>query len=1007
MSKIQVRKLLVVLIALPAVVLFALSLKPTATHAQTPPWPTSPPAQICGNTTLLSGPSTAPSGAITVPAGDNSSYNFNQTGVTFYFESGVHTLANDQYGQIITRNGNTYIGAPGAILDGQNINKYAFTNDASNVTIKYLTIRNFGSGMDNNNEGVVNHDSGTGWTVEYNTITNNDGAGVFIGTDNVVRYNCLKDNGQYGFSMFKPPVEGERAIKNIELDHNEIVGNNQDDWESEIEGCGCTGGGKFWDVEGATITNNWVHDNLSVGLWADTNNVDFLFEGNYIEDNEDEGIWYEISYNATIRNNTIKQNAWAKGERNQGSPAPAIYLSESGGDSRLAATVSGSTKLRVYDNYFEDNFSGVSIYENANRFCNSNGNTSKGYCTPFVSPNLIPTPHDYDYADPINASHPCYTNVANEPHKSDCRWNAQNIEVYENEFHFDDQVVPCVGTYCGAQALIATGADNLSWSPYTVSGIQNDVMFNNGNLFYDNVYVGNWKFAKGWGETISFSSWQASPYNQDDGSTISGQTGPTATPTPTAGPTATPTPTQAPSGPVANHLDSNTATLESTIGQWAAWFSASVARTSEAAHSGANSLKITVTEPFGWGVELANWPGFDATPGSKVINVWGKLGSGTNIQPTMTVKWLNSSNSVLQTDVVPLPTLTSSWQRAKAYVTAPAGTDTVLVTFSGSGSANDYMYIDDVVVGDFVNVVDTDSSGLEASVGQWAAWYSSTVTTSTASAHTGAKSLLMTVTDPWGWGVQSDNWPGFDASSGTKRITFWAKQAAGNITNVSLRVKWRDVNGDTVKTDVVPLTGLDTTWKISAMDVLAPANTETVSLEFYSTSGSVNDALYLDDISIVDVTNVLNTNSSGFESTVGDWSDWYSATISTSSAQSYSGSQSLVVNVTDPWGWGAYIDNWPGYATTPGDKRVSFSARQGSGSISNVSLRAQWLDANGDLLQTDTLNIGSLSTSWKRASAQFTSPAGTATYYLELISSSGTIGDAVYIDEIIVADVEE
>ena len=66
-----------------------------------------------------------------------------------------------------------------------------------------------------------------------------------------------------------------------------------------------------------------VLDNLSTGLWADTNDIDFLFDSNWIEHNTGEGIWYEISYNATISRNVIKRNAWANGNRNTGSPAPS------------------------------------------------------------------------------------------------------------------------------------------------------------------------------------------------------------------------------------------------------------------------------------------------------------------------------------------------------------------------------------------------------------------------------------------------------------------------------------------------------------------------------------------------------------------------------------------------------------------------------------------------------------------------------------------------------------
>ncbi|MCE9667892.1 right-handed parallel beta-helix repeat-containing protein [Myxococcus stipitatus] len=805
---------------------------------QTPPWPTSPPAPICGNASILDGPSTAPAGAITVPAGDNSGFDFNQPGATFWFAPGVHTLAQDVYGQIIARANTTYIGAPGAILDGQNVNLYAFTGNVPNVTIRHLTIRNFGRGLDNNNEGVVNHDSGTGWTVEYNTIVGNDGAGVFLGSGNVVRYNCLKDNGQYGFSMFRPPVEGGSAIEDITLDHNEITGNNTDDWESRIEGCGCTGGGKFWDVRGARVTNNWVHDNRGTGLWADTNNIDFLFEGNYIESNDGEGIWYEISYNATIRNNTLRRNAWVSGNRNLGSPGPAIYLSESGGDARLATTVSGAPKILIHDNLFEDNFSGVSIYENANRFCNSNGNTSKGYCTPFVTPTLLPeSPRNYEYPNPISATHPCYTLVASEPYKTDCRWQSKNIEVRANEFRFDPAVVPCAGSYCGAQALYATGADNIPWSPYTVAGIQADVMFNNGNSFHDNAYFGPWRFAKGYGETVNFATWRAAPYNQEAGSTIEGDTG-----GPPTGPGAT-----------GNDLDADTSTLEGSLGQWSAWYSATVAQSSTEAHGGTHSLRVDVTDAWGWGVQLANWPGFTTAPGVKVISLWGKLGAGTGLTPKLTARWLDASQTVLQTHEVTLPALTTTWQRVGAVVDAPAGASTLVVSLTGGGSSGDFFFVDDIVVGNAPNALDAASAGGEGSVGQWSGWYAATVAAATEDAYRGVGSLRMSVTDAWGWGIQLSNWPGFSASAGAKRVSYAVRRGSGSITGVALRVRWLDASQALLQTDLLPLTALTSSWQQVIANVVAPVGTTSVFLDIHGASGAVGDILYLDDIVITDL----------------------------------------------------------------------------------------------------------------------------------------------------------
>ena len=60
-------------------------------------WPSTP-TQVCGNSQVLNGPATAPAGAITVPAGNNSNVNFKTAGATYWFAPGVHTLAADKYG---------------------------------------------------------------------------------------------------------------------------------------------------------------------------------------------------------------------------------------------------------------------------------------------------------------------------------------------------------------------------------------------------------------------------------------------------------------------------------------------------------------------------------------------------------------------------------------------------------------------------------------------------------------------------------------------------------------------------------------------------------------------------------------------------------------------------------------------------------------------------------------------------------------------------------------------
>lgn len=664
-------------------------------------YPTTPPAQICGNATILTGPATQPANSVRVDPGSNLNdiTQANPAGTTFWLAPGTHTLGASEYGQVIPKTANTYIGAPGAILDGKRINRSAFTQQATGVTIKYLTIQGFGPVGSNNNAGVVNQGAATGWTIERNTIRANAGAAVFVGSDNVVRYNCLADNGQYGFSMYRPEVTGGSAITNIILDHNEIAGNNTDDWETRWKQqygstaiCGCSGGGKFWDVKGATVTNNWVHHNKGVALWADTNNIDFLFEGNYVNDNDHEGLWYEISYNATVRANTFKRNALVKGAefaaRGDAFPVPAVYIAESGGDSRASAN---RATLEIVGNSFEDNWSGITLWEAAERFCNSPANTSSGYCTK-VNP-------------AVTLSTCVEGQINNSPYFHDCRWKTQNIRVDGNEFrHNPANLGNCSSAYCGRMALVASwGTAYPSWSPYLGTSIQDAVTFTRNNRFTNNRYYGPWRFTPyDAGRNVSFATWQAAPYNQDAGSTLASTVSPTTTTvapvttTSTVAP-ATTTTTVAPS-PEANALSADTAGLEASTGQWAPWYSTGIARSSVHAHTGSGSLQVDVNAPNGWGVTLNNWPGFVATAGNKTIGFWGRLGSG-DLGVTMTVRWRNDAGTDLQVDRVTMPTLSTTWQQVTANVVAPTGTAKVWVELaSSSGVAGSQLFLDDFKV---------------------------------------------------------------------------------------------------------------------------------------------------------------------------------------------------------------------------------------------------------------------------------------------------------------------
>ena len=153
---------------------------------------------------VLDGPASPPADAVTVPAGDDSQVNFGKPGTTYWFAPGEHLLGAGQYTQIVPGNGATFVGAPGAVLDGKHVNAYAFSGYATHVTISFLTIQNFGAWGGNQNQGVVNHKSSSYWTIDHTTVRDNAGAGVMLGSHNKLSYDCLTDNQQYGFNAYSP-----------------------------------------------------------------------------------------------------------------------------------------------------------------------------------------------------------------------------------------------------------------------------------------------------------------------------------------------------------------------------------------------------------------------------------------------------------------------------------------------------------------------------------------------------------------------------------------------------------------------------------------------------------------------------------------------------------------------------------------------------------------------------------------------------------------------------------
>lgn len=234
------------------------------------------------------------------------------------------------------KSGMTFVGEQGAVLDGEGRVDYAFLawedDDADDVTIRGLEIKNYAPIP----QMAAITGRRSGWVVEdcyiHHTIA---GSAIRVQDNGVIRNCVVHDNDRLGL---KP------AGDNILVEGNEVYSNNSNDlndpyWEA---------GGMKTGGDGVIVRNNHVYDNHGPGIWVDVDAIHVLYEDNLIEDNTHAGIHHEISYDAVIRNNIIRNNG-------HGDPKS---------DLRGAGIQIKGPNVEVYGNLLENNKYGVTLIEN-------------------------------------------------------------------------------------------------------------------------------------------------------------------------------------------------------------------------------------------------------------------------------------------------------------------------------------------------------------------------------------------------------------------------------------------------------------------------------------------------------------------------------------------------------------------------------------------------------------------------------------------------------------------
>jgi hypothetical protein len=236
-----------------------------------------------------------------------------------------------------------------AVMDGQHTEPFAIVdNSASSVTVRGFVIQNYATPLQ---QGAISAFGGSNWIIEFNDIAHNAAAGVATGDSVEVLGNVIEWNTQEGFS-----AHGSGGL----YEGNEIAYNNyylgvDPTWEA--------GGGKCWATTALTFSYNYVHDNGGNGIWCDTNNIFTTIDHNKVVNNYGAGIYEEISYDASIRDNVVEDNGMPSAP---GGGQRLGYLWDAGIQLRGSGSLSSSSPLLISGNTVVNNYNGIALLQSPN-----------------------------------------------------------------------------------------------------------------------------------------------------------------------------------------------------------------------------------------------------------------------------------------------------------------------------------------------------------------------------------------------------------------------------------------------------------------------------------------------------------------------------------------------------------------------------------------------------------------------------------------------------------------
>jgi len=386
---------------------------------------------------------------------------------------------------------------------------------------------------------------------------------------------------------------------------------------------------------------------------------------------------------------------------------------------------------------------------------------------------------------------------------------------------------------------------------------------------------------------------------------------------------------------------------------------------------------------------------------------WARVDAAANVNATVMASCDGADPQYI--GVASQSLAANTWSVMAGTFNVPNCDLTDLTLYFEGPDAEQPIYLDDVYLREVIQEVSdgnlVSNGGFEEGVDGWQAWGDSTITTSTARAHTGDRSALLTNRTADWQGPVYDLLPVIVAG-GTYDVTAWGMVdgLAESPMNITVRTVCADGTGDYHQLASLTVNNQDWT-ELTGSIVLPDCELTQVSLYFDGAPEGVD--VYLDDVFVSGTekpapANLVANNS--FESGLDGWMSWGGA-LSVTTDQAYDGGQSaLLENRTGAWE-GPVFDLLAAGLTGGKDYTVSaFGRIAGAAADSmNITLKVTCDDGTSDYLWGGAADVSDAA--WTELSGTVSVPDCTLTE-ASLYFGGPAQEVSVYLDQVTVAPVQ-